>query len=585
MSYFCARASILTKIVLIIALLGAVAGFGAWYAGARIAVIDASYSSFLEKDARAASTAPRLNRTIVQYQALAYRMIAETDPAVKKKLLPEIDANGAEALKFAGDIKKLVPRHTATFERVEQRAREVTAAFKQVGELAIAGDNAKALELARTRANPVLDEMLKDVRAARDQLNNDIDRGTVELSGQTTTAAHTMYLIIFAGVMAALTIAFMLARFGIVRPLSRIRDVLMALADGNKDVDIPYAERRDEVGEMARTAKTFRDNVVRMEKLEADQKEAEARETHERAATAEREAAEKTAAEERLKSERKATMRRLADDFETAVGRIIDMVSSASTELEASAGTLTRTAKATQELSVNVSASSEEASANVQTVASAASELTASVQEIGRQVGESSRIANEAVSQAAATDTRITELSQAAGRIGDVVQLITAIAEQTNLLALNATIEAARAGEAGKGFAVVATEVKALAAQTARATGEIGTQIAGMQTATTESVTAIKAIGDTIRRVSQIAAAIAAAVEEQGAATQEIARNVSQAAQGTSHVATDIAGVSQGASETGSASSQVLASAQQLAGESSRLKLEVDKFLSTVRAA
>ncbi len=197
----------------------------------------------------------------------------------------------------------------------------------------------------------------------------------------------------------------------------------------------------------------------------------------------------------------------------------------------------------------------------------------------------SSRIAGEAVTQAAETDGRVAALSQAAGRIGDVVKLITAIAEQTNLLALNATIEAARAGVAGKGFAVVAQEVKALAAQTAKATDEIGTQISAMQGATQDSVAAIRAIGGTITRVSEIAAAIATAVEEQGAATQEIARNVQEAARGSAKVAENIVSVSRDATETGAASVQVLGSARALASESSQLKLEVEKFLATVRAA
>jgi methyl-accepting chemotaxis protein len=232
-----------------------------------------------------------------------------------------------------------------------------------------------------------------------------------------------------------------------------------------------------------------------------------------------------------------------------------------------------------------VASASEEASSNVQTVASAAEEMSASVSEVGRQVQESSRIAGEAVRQAEKTDARIAQLSQAAGRIGDVVKLITAIAEQTNLLALNATIEAARAGEAGRGFAVVAQEVKALAAQTAKATDEISTQIAGMQTATLESVGAIKEIGATITRISEIATTIAAAVEEQGAATSEIARNVGEAARGTSQVAANIGDVNRGATETGSASTQVLASAQSLSRDSSRLKSELEAFLSTVRAA
>ena len=260
-------------------------------------------------------------------------------------------------------------------------------------------------------------------------------------------------------------------------------------------------------------------------------------------------------------------------------------MSSAATELEAAAGSLTQTAETTQQLSGSVASASHEALANVNSVASASEELAGSVSEIARQVQESSRIAGEAVTQAGETDARITALSQAAGRIGDVVKLITAIAEQTNLLALNATIEAARAGSAGKGFAVVAQEVKALAAQTAKATDEIGVQIGAMQGATQDSVGAIRAIGETIDRVSQIASAIAAAVEEQGAATQEIARNVQQAAQGSAEVADNISAVNRGAAETGSASAQVLSSARSLSGESSRLKLEVDRFLTMVRAA
>jgi methyl-accepting chemotaxis protein len=350
----------------------------------------------------------------------------------------------------------------------------------------------------------------------------------------------------------------------VVRPLSGIVGGMHKLASGEFDLVLPGLGRRDEIGQMAQAVEMFKVKAAEKAKLEAE---------------------EKMAADARASSSRRAEMSRLADEFQAAVGNIVDTVSSASTELEAAAGTLTKTAEVTQQLSGTVAAASEQATANVQSVASATEEMTASVGEISRQVQESSRIAGEAVKQAQATDARINELSKAAGRIGDVVKLITAIAEQTNLLALNATIEAARAGEAGRGFAVVASEVKQLASQTAKATEEISTQIAGMQSATQDSVAAIKEIGGTIGRIAEIAGTITTTVEEQGAATQEIARNVGEAAKGTAQVATNITDVNRGAGETGSASAQVLSSAQSLSHESNRLKIEVDRFLMTVRAA
>jgi methyl-accepting chemotaxis protein len=376
---------------------------------------------------------------------------------------------------------------------------------------------------------------------------------TVERLGM-GIGSFVVLVLIGSAVFGALSIA---------KPIRKIAEVLLELGGGNKQVDVPYVGRGDEIGDAANAANIFKENLIRIEKMEAEQKEAEVR----------------------AAAQRKADMHKLADEFQSAVGQIVETVSSASTELEAAAGTLTKTAETTQALSGTVAAASEEASTNVQSVASATEEMTSSVNEISRQVQESAKIAGAAVRQAQETDERINELSQAAGRIGDVVKLITAIAEQTNLLALNATIEAARAGEAGRGFAVVASEVKQLASQTAKATEEISTQIASMQSATEDSVAAIKEIGGTIGRISEIASTIAAAVEEQGAATQEIARNVGEAAKGTAMVASNITDVNRGAGETGSASSQVLSSAQSLSSESNHLKLEVDKFLSTVRAA
>ncbi|MDB5602418.1 MAG: methyl-accepting chemotaxis sensory transducer [Xanthobacteraceae bacterium] len=346
-------------------------------------------------------------------------------------------------------------------------------------------------------------------------------------------------------------------------PLNVIQHAMLKLAGGDLTAQVSFGARKDEIGVLANAMQTFKDSMVETGRLRAEQRDSE----------------------QHAVVQRKADMEKLADEFKVAVGGIVDAVSTASTELERAAGTLTKTAETTQQLSGVVASASEEASANVNSVASAAEEMSGSVHEIARQVQVSSKIAAEAVQQAQKTDARITDLSHAASRIGDVVKLITAIAEQTNLLALNATIEAARAGEAGRGFAIVAQEVKALAAQTAKATDEIGTQISSMQNATHESVAAIKEIGGTIGRIADIASAITVAVEQQGAATQEISRNVQRAAMGTAEVAANITDVSRGASETGSASSQVLGSAQSLARDSGRLRAEVEKFVNTVRAA
>jgi methyl-accepting chemotaxis protein len=368
---------------------------------------------------------------------------------------------------------------------------------------------------------------------------------------------------VLAGLIVALVLigTAVFASLTVGKPIRRIGDVLMELAAGNKAIDIPYVNRRDEVGDTARAASIFKDNLLRVERLEIDQKEARAR----------------------ADADRKEAMHGLADKFEAAVGGVVRTVSSASACLEAAASSLTKTAETTEQLSGVVTTASDEASSNVRSVASAAQELSASVTEVGRQVQESRRIAGDAVEQATKTDRRMAECFQAAQRIGDVVKLITSIADQTNLLALNATIEAARAGDAGRGFAVVAHEVKALAAQTARATDDIGHQISAMQAATGDSVAAIKEISGTIDRVAEIASAIALAVEEQGLAIQEIARNVEQAARGTGQVATSIVEVNREASATGVASADVLTSAQSLSSESHRLDVEVQKFVELVR--
>ena len=468
--------------------------------------------------------------------------------------------------KYIGELKKAVSEFALAMEATlvpSSVAAEITVKLEKYQKEFLAwADMAQqlaSLDASMMKAFRSLEPQMVEVGQAVERLYRESDAA----EAATRDSVKMWMLVAFVLGIALVSILSLLIGRSISKALSMMVGAMTRLAGGDLGAVIPGLGRRDEIGEMAGAVDVFKNSMIETERLRAEQQQAE------------RQQAER----------RKADMRELADAFEGAVGEIVETVSSAATELEASANTLTVAAERSNQLAGSVAASSEEASANVASVSAASEEMTTSINEIGRQVQESSRVAHEAVGQAQKTNARVSELSKAAARIGDVVELINSIAGQTNLLALNATIEAARAGEAGRGFAVVAAEVKALAEQTAQATGEISQQISGIQAATEESVGAIKEIGDTISRMSEICSAIASAVEEQGASTQEISRNIQSAAQGTSEVSSNILDVQRGAGETGSASAQVHASARSLSSESNRLKMEVGKFLETVRAA
>ena len=401
---------------------------------------------------------------------------------------------------------------------------------------------------------------------------------------------------LMVGMAAAVVIALLLTGFvlmtRIVRPITRLGVSMTALAEGDREIGIPFVERGDEIGGMARTVSVFKSSMVENERLQAEQAAAEKRaleEEHRRAeekrVAEENAEKERRAAEEKAAADRRAAMLKLADEFESSIGGIIRTLSGAAREMEVSAQAMSSTAEQTSQQSASAASATEQASASVRSVAGAAEELTATVQEVGRQIEESARIARSAVSEVEDTNVRIQGLADAASRIGDVVSLITDIASQTNLLALNATIEAARAGDAGKGFAVVASEVKSLANQTARATEEIAGQIGDIQTATEEAVGAIEHISTTIGDISEIATGIASAVEEQSAAINEIARNAQQAAHGTQTVSGEISSVSEAAEQAGSAAGEVLSAAGDVAGKAGALQQAVQKFLTEIRAA
>ncbi|MGY3605460.1 MULTISPECIES: methyl-accepting chemotaxis protein [unclassified Bradyrhizobium] len=507
-----------------------------------------------------------LRAGVITYRnVIREHMLSETleeKLANEKTLVTVVEGNmkarkSYETMITSPEERALYTQWSDTWDRYRKGTEEVMALSRRdVGKIPHDAHelNSKTVNKIGLEADAIL---LKDI-----ELNKaGADKAAEDAAANYSSAFAILAVILLAAVLVGAAISFLLIR-DVSAGIASIVKPMQALGNGDLTAEVPHQGEKTEIGTMADALQVFKEALI-----------------------AKKAADEAAAADAEAKIERGRRVDAITRNFETMIGEIVQTVSSASTQLEAAAGTLSSTATRSQELTTTVASASEEASTNVQSVASATEELSSSVTEISRQVQESARMAGDAVGQARSTNDRVSELSKAAARIGDVVELINTIAGQTNLLALNATIEAARAGEAGRGFAVVASEVKALAEQTAKATGEIGQQITGIQAATQDSVNAIKEISNTIERLSEISSTIAAAVEEQGAATQEISRNVQQAAQGTHQVSANITDVQRGATETGSASSQVLSAAKALSGDSSRLKVEVSKFLESVRAA
>ncbi|MCJ2128313.1 methyl-accepting chemotaxis protein [Methylobacterium sp. E-045] len=468
------------------------------------------------------------------------------------------------------EVEKVAARYEPLISSAEERALW-TAHRQQWGEYL--GFRTKLMAAAQAKDQSTINNLFQASRKPFDAALNALDSDTaLNASGgeRATAAADQTYarsmwltaLLCFTA-LAGSTGAIVYVLVCVTRPIDRLIRRMRDLAAGDLNGQVPYSERTNEIGAIAAAVEASRDNLIRTRQLEEETVQARA------------------SAEE----QRKAGMRQMADSFEAAVGGIVGQVSSAATELQATAQQMTATATQTASQSTTVAAAAEEAASNVGTVAAAAEELGSSVLEIGRQVQGSAGLAQSAVGEADQTAHLVQMMKTTSEKIGDMVGLISNIASQTNLLALNATIEAARAGEAGRGFAVVAVEVKELASQTAKATDEIAGQIGEIQGVTDRAVIAIGTITARIREIDTVTASIAAAVEEQGAATQEIVRNVAQASSGTVEVTTNIAGVAQASEETGAAAAQVLASAAELSQQSEHLSAEVQRFLATVRAA
>jgi len=515
-------------------------------------------------------------------------------------------ANWMPSLRAAGEIRTTVVRMRAAEARIamtdspesyevglkgyggfDKSVQEMIERYKR--ELVANDEDRQAIlavetELAKYRdaesATSALAQKLDRVAAEKSYLGNqkiyqpvmaaaekvvDLNQKGADSSVQTARHNYRMAVTVIiscAGVSLLLAaLSYLVMARTVVAPLGSITATMRVLAEQRLDTIIAEAGRGDEIGQMAAALQVFKDNMAEAERLRASQAE-----------------------EQAGRLERARQIDQLVAEFDSSISEVIGTVTQSSGSLETTARSMSATAESTSSRVTLVSAAAEAASANVQTVAAAAEQLSGSINEIGRQVAESASFADEATRQAGATDAQIAGLSEAAARIGDVVQLINDIASQTNLLALNATIEAARAGDAGKGFAVVAGEVKTLANQTARATEEISSKVIEMQAATAQSVEAVKAIGRTIARIAEISTGIAAAVDEQNAATGEIASNVHQAAEGTAEVSSGIVEVARGAAEVGGASSEVLGAAGQLSRNAESLRSQVDRFLSTIKS-
>ena len=553
------------KVMLPLAIMALVALGAGGFVSYSLKAVDARYTELLSREAQAAISAPRTNVVITDLPRSLWRALAVPEAANIAQSVADVEGMRQSFAERVGQLREAVAgtSHATTVAGIERDFPVLREVAMRGLALLREGRNAEAMALLRADFFNQIAELRQTSTRMTVALVATAAEKSAALGQEVHSIVWTAVAVLAAGILLGLGFGLWMAQVTVIRPMARLQGVMQRLADGDLATRIEDADRRDEIGSMARALQSFAAGLQEAETLRVGQE----------------------AAKQRAEEERKVALASLASGLETSIGGVTEHIASAAAELTTAASSMVSIAEGTSARAGTVSSATQEASGNVNTVAAATEELAASVSEISRQVADSARMAASAADQANRTNATVANLNEAAARIGEVTRLIDSIAGQTNLLALNATIEAARAGEAGKGFAVVASEVKALANQTAQATGNIATQIQSMQAATRQAADDIGAIRDSIDAINEVTAAIAAAVEEQGAATRDIAQNVQQAAAGTAAIAGAIDGVTAAASETGGAASQVQATSATLAEQAETLRRALGDTLGRLRAA